>query len=315
MATPPGLPVFADGINLSASDLNRISETQQFLADAAATLNFGFEMIKDATENRSVFHRFRYLHWQVMATVQGNFILNGHDLGKIAANSTSGVIDLGHGYGYNGSNPYGLSLNRPYQIRFTSDVDCNLVFEHYTLGSSLSLPYGAPSFGGTLTADQLNRVALDTKHILEYGYYVGVGGFVGRTYSLVDQGANRGFGRTRRWTFRRRNRYLHFRGSYNPNGSSGYHYGFEMYLNGERFYVDGAEYNQVSYYDFILDMVSPGNSINFGVAVGSFQGTPPTPSVGSTYYVELVLDGNEPYNPNASFTTVLLAEAGFNTRM
>jgi hypothetical protein len=309
------MPVFADGVVASASDLNRISETQQFLADAAATLNFGFEMIKDATENRSVFHRFRYLNWSVLAPVSGHFMINDHDVGAIAASATSGRIDLGHGYGYNGPNPYGLTLNRAYQVRFTSDVDCNILFEHYTTGQSISLPYGAPSFGGMLTASQLNAVAQDTKHILEYGYHVGVGGFVGRTYSLVDQGANRGFGRVRRWTFKRRGRYLHFRGSYNPNGTQGYHYGFEMYLNGTRFYVDGADYNQVSQYDFIYDMQSPGNSINYGVAVGSFQGTPATPAVGSTYYVEMVLDGNEPYNPNSSFTTQLLVEAGFNTRI
>jgi hypothetical protein len=265
MATPPGMPAFADGIVASASDLNRISETQQFLADAASNLNFGFEMIKDKQERRDIFHRFRYLHWSVLQRVNSDFLVNGYSLGAIAANNLSGVIDLQHGYGYAGANPYNLSLNRPYQVRFGGDVDCNLIFEHYSTGQTINLPYPPPTFtnGTVLTANSLNRVAQDTKHILEYGFYTGIGGFVGRKYNLVDRGANTGFGRTRRWTFQKRSRYLHFRATYNPNGSSGYHYGFEVYLNGTRFYVDGAEYNQVSSYDFVLDMQTPANSINY----------------------------------------------------
>ena len=317
MATLPQMPRWADGVTVSAADLNRMSETEQFLADAAATLNFPFETMMDAQEIRNVFHRFRYLHYECAAPVDGQFILSGNDLGQIAKTNRIGVLDLGHGYGYNGPNPYGLTLNRPYNVRFTSDVECRLLFEHYSTGDTIALPYPPPSFasGAVLTANNLNRVASDLTHILQNGYYVGISGFTGRTYSLVDRGANRGFGRARRWTFRRRGRYLHFRAVFSPHGTTDYHYGFEMYLNGTRFYTDGAEYNLGSHYDFVVDLENMNNSVNYGVGVGSFNGVPPTPALGEIYYVDMSIEANEPYNPNSVVTTQLLVESGSATRI
>ena len=315
---PPSLPNFKDGIMLSASDLNRISANQVFLNEAVNALNFPFQRIRDIGDNRTMIHRYRYLHWNTAATTAAHLIIHGVDVGAVAASATSGRIDLGNGFGYQGANPYNLNVNRVYTIRWNAaDVECKQLYEHTDVNSAITLSYNIPSFssGQVLTADQLNRLSADTRYLYDYAHNVPTSGFLGRTYFLADKGANRGYWANLYWVFRKRHRYLHFSGTFNPNGSSGSHYGFELHLNGVEVYTDGAEYNEVTNYDFVLDMESAAGNINFRATSGSFRIQPSNPTLGSLYEVKVEIDTNDPYNPNGKIAIHHVIESPTNERL
>jgi hypothetical protein len=293
MASIPSLPVFRDGIVLSASELNRISAAQTFLSESLNAYNFPFTYIHDPADNRHMIHRFRYLHWLVVANTTADFFVGSVNVGKIAQSATSGVIDLGHGYGYTGANPYNLALNRPYLLRWSgADVEMTRLFEHSNNSGNIALPYSNPSFsnGQVLTAAQLNALSQNSQFLYDYGNTVPVAGYVGRRYGLADQGGDAGGAVRIFHTFRKRHRYLHIKCVYNPNGNDTGQYGFNAKLGSTRFYNDGAEYNQVSNYHFVLDMHGGSGNQNYGVGVGSFDAQPAQPAQDSFYTVTVNAD-------------------------
>ena len=315
--TLPSLPVFGDGVVLSASELNRISAVQTYLSESLNAYNYPFGYIHDPADNRHVIHRFRYLHWVNVGTTAAHLFVGTTDLGAVGSGATSGVVDLAHGLGYeSGGNTYSLTLNRPYLVRWSgADVETVRLYEHSSSSTSLSMPFSTPSFssGQVLTASQLNALARNTQFLYDYGNSVPVAGYVGRTYSLADQGGDAGGAVRLVHTFRKRHRYLHVKCVYTPNGNSEGQYGFNVKLGSTRFYNDGAEYNLVSSYHMVLDMHGGSGNVNYGVGVGSFDAQPSQPAQDSFYTVTINADSTSSISGQTGhLRTIYVLEATTN---
>lgn len=299
MIKPYPLPTFADNIILSASELNLISAAQSILDGTHGLLNFPFLLPEKALSN-FLLHRFRYLHWRVQATTPRIMRINGINAGAVANSATSGHVDLGNDFNGGGSNPYNLTLNRPYAVDWTDDGIASMLYEHVSPSGSLSLPYSVPTFSGVLQASQLNAVCNDTTYLINACLVPSIG-YPGSDYGLGD--ATKHFFL---YMFHV-HRYLHFQGRFHPGGTlgTGNQFDFKMEINGDRVFGDVVNEDKSGTYSIAVDLEG-SNNVKFS-GDGNFVLNVSPPS-GQIYQIELVATGAA---VGSGLTTSLLCESPY----
>lgn len=193
ISTVPDLPVFANGVPLSATSLNAISLNQEYLhqrynrtipAQPVMRLETPADGIDTSRRSMYFVHLQRYLHWHFRqdAQVAGRLLrmkINGQRAAEVSDSSpltNSGVIDL-NGTSLDG-NAYGLVVGKAYEVEWSTvsgslsgiygDAYAYDTFECATNNATLALPAGDPTFsgGGTPTAAQLNGLVDNCKFLL-----------------------------------------------------------------------------------------------------------------------------------------------------
>lgn len=255
---PQPVPKFSTGAVVSASaDLNVLSANQQFAYDLRNVANFPFERIHRTEDRRYGLHRYRYLHWATDTTTSNHLWINGHDVGTPASGATSGYIDLNHGQGYEGgSNPYGLTMYRPYEILWEpGDPLVKRMYEHRSTSNTFVLPVSTPTFtnGQVASATQMNQLSDNTEFLVFHGSLMPRAGFTARRYRLYGVG-----GATRErelvYQFKHRCRFLNLKANWNPNSDLLDECDFVVKVNGTTIFYDEIDGNISHDYDLTFDL-------------------------------------------------------------
>lgn len=262
---PHPVPEFAYGAVVSASaDLNVLSSNQQFAYDLRNAMNFPWERIRVADDLRYGLHRYRYLHWVTEITSGSNLTINGHSIGAVANSATSGYVDLQHGDGYlQGANPYGLTMYRPYEIRWGSDPLAIKMYEHRTTNNAFALPASTPSFtnGQVASATQMNQLADNTEFLVFHGALMPRGGFVARRYGLFGVGGD-SRENTLIYQFKHRCRYVNVKANWNPNSAPEDECDFVVKINGTTVFYDEIDGDIGHDYDITLDLAGGSGNVS-----------------------------------------------------
>ncbi len=306
--TPPDLPAFTNFIIIGAGELNRISANQLYLDGIHQTLNWPFEFTFDGYV-RYPFHRHRYLYWQTRDSSSAQMVINGISAGQVAAAATSGFVDLGNGYDIWVSNPYNLTLHRPYGVEWIDgSVTCRLLAEHQESNGILTLPYPSDTFfsGQTPTANHFNNIAGNTGYLIQNAGMQASGGFTARSYDIYPPD------REIRWLIWRRHRFLHFRARYDSVGG-GTNW-VRLRINGRRCFQQHVPPSTTGLYDCVVDLDNGGQNVNYGPnGAFDFSDGPLDAPVGQFYDVTLFVedDGGTP----SRLYTYLLCEGPSNARI
>jgi hypothetical protein len=303
MIKPYPLPVFKNGIALSALELNIISEAQSFLDGSFGLLNFPFQRTERDVPIYGL-HRFRYLHvYSAAAAPTAVLYINGHSAGTPLSGGTHAVIDLGFGFNGGSSNPYSLTLNQPYSLIWgTGAIDCRLAFEHVSSSGTLSLPTSVPSFSGVLQDSQLNQICTNTQYLID-ACIVPATGFTAQDYGL-------GTGqKTLLYSMYKYHRYLHMEAFYRPSGdiSNPKNNDFIVRIDGTSVFADIVVSDHTASYYVVFDLEG-SSSVNYGTD-GYFTNTVHPSGI---YDISLTAEGDD---PNASLTTLLICESPYATRL
>ena len=286
---PQVVPEFAHGAVVSAStDLNVLSQNQQFAYDAKNTVNFPFERIQRTEDRRHCLHRYRYLHFNCEATNSNHLWINGNDVGTPASGTTTGVIDLQHGNGYEGANPYGLTMYRPYEIYWEpNDPMVRRMYEHRSSSSAFSLPLGVPTFTNGLpaTATQLNQIADNSEFLTFHGALMPRPGFTARRYRLHGVGGAY-MESELLYQFRHRCRYINLKANWNPNSAPEDECDFVIDYNGTTIFYDEIDGDISHDYDITFDLYGGSGNVS-RTGRGTFINQPSSPAVGFDYLLRV----------------------------
>lgn len=303
MLRPDLMPAFADGIKLSATDLNVMSNAQVFLNNGHYSLNFPFGYLK-AEREVTVLHRYRYLQWVNKATTSAKLYINGINAGAVGQSGTSGTVNLGNGYDGFSSNPYNLTLHRPYKIKWVDgDVDCKRLYEHSSSSGNLSLPAGVPTFAGIVSANALNNVAINCQYLVDAAMDCPVPIYMTRSYlpSADDR---------RYYSMYRKHDFLCFKGRYVPNGSDGIINGVVLRVNDVQIWSISLNGNAEGSWDIVFGF-NGGPSANYGGT-----GTLVSVNVNPTGFYEIqVKVANEEGHVTARMYNNLLCETPYVNRI
>lgn len=300
---PGEMPTFADGIKLAASDLNVISNAQAFLNNGYYDLNFPFEYLK---QHRNVYfvHRFRYLHWRTQSTTTAHLMINGVSAGAVAQGATSGAVNLGFDYSEFNSNPYNLTLHRPYAVQWAeADAYCTRLYEHQSASGNLSLPAGVPTFAGIVSANTLNNVGANCKYLIDTALDCPVPVYMTRSYlpSADDR---------RYFAMYRKHNFLCFKGRYVPNGSDGIINGVVLRVNDVQIWSISLNGNAEGSWDIMFGF-GGGPQFNYGGT-----GTLLAVNVNPTGFYEIqVKVANEEGHVTARMYNNLLCESPYSNRL
>lgn len=225
MALGFAMPEFADGVPLSALELNKLSTAHRYI-DGLQPFNYGSKEI-NLNDPRVILHRFRYLHWFVHGAVDASLRINNSTVATAIGTGLSGVVDL--------NAVSGLVVGLPYTVAWIGNAVTGIyLLEHQESGGGLTYPQAIPNFASTVPADKLNALAVNTQYLLDYRAGPIQAGFARCIYPFIT-GPSEATGRRRYW-IRRMYRYLYVSWTHTQSGSSGFNRTDRIYLNGQSIY-------------------------------------------------------------------------------
>jgi hypothetical protein len=308
-------PGFFDGVYLSASDINQIAQEQQYIYGMYQHLRFAQEISRQDWY-RYMLHRYRYLHIRTsdVTTIDGSHLLiNGIDAGPVAATSNEFVVDLGNGEDVFVSNPYNLSLNKPYTLQWQEGEEFGGVemwwcFEHPHDDGLFHLPQTVPTFTTGANAAQLNALSDDTRYLVENQAMMPPGCFTSRSFNFTGTS-------TWRYFIWHQHRYLHCSARWAPSGEDGINHEVKFKINGVEFFGHTGSGEGTWLYSFAYDMQGDDHQ-SFDLPV---EGHPTfhdvdEPSVG-WYTIDVTVNNPDPFNTRANFQLYMIAESPFTSRI
>lgn len=290
------MPVFADGIHLTATDLNRLTTGQQYAANKLP-LNYGRRgFVKEA--DYWIFHQHRYLHYLLSTPGDEGEIWINDVLRQTVHGVSSGTLDL---------QSYGLPLNQAYKVRWKG-VTVNGIFmqEHPHSLIAVALPYAIPTFGpyATVTADQLNRVARNTEYYISKFSTPMLSGFRGTRNEQLLPASDHFQGI---WSFWVPHvyRYVYAAARCWVGGANTGVRDFHVYANGSLAYED--TFQSESYFAVSLDWQNTNHTIYQG-GTGHPIAMPAQPTLGGWYQITVRVTANVTSDINDAVTLYMVAE-------
>ena len=257
-------PVFADGVILGAGELGQLAQEQQWLHAMHNSFNYA-ELRTNNDRNRWLFHRYRYLHMRATATSASELFINGVSAGTPAASATDFVVDLGNDYNSFSSNPYGLTLHRPYKVSWDTGTPINLydIFEFPHNAAAYTFPASNPTFASAASALQLNAISDNTAYMYRSPLGATPAGFTG--WGINGQSDTH-------FSINHLHRYLYVKCYWHPNGTNGTNYDFRVniYSNaGDNllFFSPASGENTYTYH-FVYDLISNAH-VTYNISYGS----------------------------------------------
>lgn len=259
MALGYSMPEFADGIPLSALELNKLSAAQRYI-QGLQLFNYAQKVIyRDVPVY--MLHTHRYLHWRVSNAVDLSLRLNGVRVVENVSGDASGVLDL--------NTVTGLAIGVVYSLMWIEDEDEETgtgVYFKESPNTTLTVAYPTttPTFanGVPVIAADLNRLADNMQHLLNYHAAPPSGGFARSIFNL-EKVASDEHAANKEYQVQKLYRYLYVYIYHTYSGSSGENRTTRVYVNGEQVFNAEAGSGRPNplYYAFAFDLEGSDHTI------------------------------------------------------
>lgn len=298
-------PVFRDGVFLGAGDLNQLAQEQNYIWAMQQQINFAHYYTIDYSP-KWLFHRYRYLHMRASGTSTSELFINGISAGQVAASATDIVIDLGNGYNGNVSNPYNLTLHRPYQIEFVGDpINVYESFEFPHATAAWSPPATNPTFVAGASAVDLNAISQNSEYFTDT--------LVSMPTSFTAWGVN-GTSNNRFYIYHR-HRYIYMKFYWNPNGETGVNHDFRVNLNDNIIFGHEAPGENSYTYHFAYDLVNNQHVEyqlpNLNEAISDFDHS----GLNGWYYIQVRTTNPDANNQDAHGSIIMIGETPYTAQL
>lgn len=255
------MPEFADGIPLSALELNKLSAAQRYI-QGLQLLNYAQKVIY---RNVPVYvlHTHRYLHWRVSSAIDLDLRLNGVRVIEGVIGNASGVLDL--------NTVAGLTIGAVYSLVWVeggeeeNETGTGVYFkESPNTTLAVVYPNTTPTFanGAPVMAADLNKLAGNMQHLLDYHAAPPSGGFARSIFNLEKVASDEHAANKEYW-MQKLYRYLYVYIYHTYSGSSGENRTTRVYVNGEQVFNAEAGSGRPNplYYAFAFDLQGSDHTI------------------------------------------------------
>lgn len=258
MALGYSMPEFADGIPLSALELNKLSAAQRYIQGLQLMNYARFVIYRGAVVY--MLHTHRYLHWRVSDADNMSLRLNGvRVLEGVHGNPMAGVIDL--------NTISGLTIGGVYALMWV-DGDEETGTGVYFIEAPNSVlavvyPNFVPAFanGSPVYAAQLNDLSANMQHLLNYHAAPSSGGFTRVNFALEDSSDEHKA--RKEYRVQKLYRYLYIYVNHRHGGSSDDNRTTRVYVNGQEIFnaLAGNGRPNPLYYAFVFDLEGSDHAI------------------------------------------------------
>lgn len=251
MALGYAMPEFADGIPLSAMELNKISTGQRYV-QGLQLMNYAQKVIYREVPVY-IMRTHRYLHWRVNDATNMTLRLNGAVVVTGAYGAESGVIDL--------NTISNLPVGGVYSLFWREEEEETGTGMYFKESPNATLtvvyPNVTPTFsnGSPVMAASLNYLAGNMQHLLDYHAAPPSGGFARSIFNL-EKVASDEHAATKEYAIQKMYRYLYVYIYHRYGGSSDDNRLTRVYVNGEIVFEAGAGSGRPNplYYAFVFDL-------------------------------------------------------------
>lgn len=255
------MPEFADGIPLSALELNKLSTGQRYIQELQLP-NYAQKIIyRNVTVY--VLHVHRYLHWRVSGAVDLDLRLNSVRVIEGVSGEASGVLDL--------DTISGLTVGVPYSLIWVDggeeEVETGVgVYFKESPNTTLTVayPYALPTFanGSPVPAISLNRLAGNMQHLVDFHAAPPSGGFARSIFDLEKTGSEEHSAQKEHWV-QKTYRYLYVYMYHTYSGSAGESRITRVYINNAQIFSAEAGSGRPNplHYAFVFDLQGSDHTI------------------------------------------------------
>ena len=251
MALGYAMPEFADGIPLSALELNKISAGQRYI-QGLQLFNYAQKVIYREVPVYMM-RTHRYLHWRVNDATNMTLRINSVVALTGVSGDASGVLDL--------NTVSNLPIGSVYSLFWREEEEETGTGVYFKESPNTTLtvayPYTTPTFanGSTVPAAKLNALAGNMQHLLDYHAAPPSGGFSRSIFNL-EKVASDEHAAQKEYACQKMYRYLYVYIQHTYSGSSEDGRTTAVRVNGEEIFTalaGSGRPNPVSY-TFVFDL-------------------------------------------------------------
>jgi hypothetical protein len=252
------MPEFADGIPLSALELNKISAGQRYI-QGLQLFNYAQKVIYREVPVYMM-RTHRYLHWRVSDATNMTLRINSVVALTGVSGDASGVLDL--------NIVSNLPVGSVYSLFWREEEEETGTGVYFKESPNTTLtvayPYTTPTFanGSTVPAAKLNALAGNMQHLLDYHAAPPSGGFARSIFNLEKVASDEHAANKEYW-MQKLYRYLYVYIYHTYSGSSGKNRTTRVYVNGKQVFNAEAGSGRPNplYYAFAFDLQGSDHTI------------------------------------------------------